>query len=241
MRSLVGSVFLVAVALSLCVSGQEKVSQRPYMVELTGACSPGEMSVEFFITGSFGGYSSFIKTDPRFPRYDVPTTWQGLPARTLKIIVRGARCRTQVIDLPELQDDGRIIRIRLRRSRPIEFRGTVRSPDLIPRKHVLTAEYWAHWKCEFIGVPDCLIGPNRMDVTEVGSDGKFKVRLPDVANDPALSRFVGKGTFQFFIRDRNTGEILFSLKNPNDLMDSGSVPVASGYPIETVFVLEPRP
>lgn len=231
--------FTLLLVFTLHLYGQEKASNKSYILELSGACSPGEMSVEFFIAGEFGGYSSFIKTDSRSPRYEVPTFRYGMPAKSLKLMIRGARCRTQIIDVPDLAKSDSVIRARLRRTRTIEFRGTIRSPEkLAKNERWLTVEYWAHWKCEFLGLPDCMIGPNRVDAVDVGSDGRFKVRLPDVANDGALFRFADKGTFEFFIRDPKTGNILYNLRSTLSRKGSFAVPVASDYPPDSEFILE---
>lgn len=224
---------------SLHLYGQDRPSNKSYILEMTGACSPGEMSVEFFITGEFGGYSSFIKTDSRFSRYEIPTVRYGMPATSLKLMIRGARCRTQILDIPELAKSDSVIRTRLRRSRTIEFRGKIRSAEPLPKsERWLTVEYWAHWKCEFLGLPDCMIGPNRVDAVDVGSDGRFKVRLPDVANDGALFRFADRGAFEFFIRDPKTGNILYNLRSAISRKGSFAVPVAGEYPQDVEFELE---
>ncbi|MEQ1606591.1 MAG: hypothetical protein ABL999_17155 [Pyrinomonadaceae bacterium] len=230
---------ILVFALAVYLHGQEKVSNKSYILEMSGACSAGEMSVEFFITGAFGGYSGFIKTDSRFSRYEIPTVRYGMPATSLKLMIRGAKCRTHIIDLPELNKSGSVIRARLRRARAIEFQGQIRSAGALPKnERWLTVEYWAHWKCEFLGLPDCLIGPNRIDAVDVGSDGRFKVRLPDVANDGALFRFADKGAFEFFVRDPKTGNILYNLRSPFGRNGSFAIPVASEYPQGTEFVME---
>lgn len=229
-------IFVAAVHLH----GQDRSARKSYILELSGSCSPGELSIEFFIRGGFGGYSSFIATDSRFTRYEVPAERDGMPATSLKLMIRGARCRTQIIDLPELVNVGSVIRTRLRRGKTLEFSGKINSPDrLSGNKTRLTVEYWAHWKCEFMGVPDCLIGPNRIDSVEVGADGRFKVRLPDIANDPALSAFADKGTFQFFIRERESGSILYTLSRAVNNNSSSVIPVAADYPQDNEFVLVP--
>lgn len=224
---------------ALHLHGQEKASNKSYILELSGACSPNEMSVEFFITGEFGGYSSFIKTTSQFSRYEIPTVRNGISATSLKMMIRGAKCRTQIIDIPDLAKSESVIRTKLRRTRTIEFRGKIRSAEPLPKSgRWLTVEYWAHWKCEFLGLPDCMIGPNRIDAVDVGSDGRFKVRLPDVVNDPTLFRFADKGSFEFFVRDPKTGNILYNLRSTISRKGSFAVPVAGEYMQDVEFVME---
>lgn len=224
------------VAATVLVHG--KVFQKPYILELTGSCSPGEMSIEYFITGEFGGYGSFVKTDSRFAMYEIPMVREGKPARTLKVIVRGPRCRTQTFDIPEVEKGGRVLRARLRRSRQIEYRGVIRSTENLRKSdRVLTVEYWADWKCVFFGLADCLVGPTRIDAVEIEKDGKFKVNLPDFTIDPVLTNYSAKGTFQFYIRERKGGNVLFELRTA---FGDRSIPVASAYPKENDFVLETR-
>jgi hypothetical protein len=198
--------------------------QKPYILVFGGACSASEMAIEYFIAGEFGGYSSFVRTDGRFEMYEIPTVRNGLPAKSLKIIVRGARCRTQTFDIPDVEPEGRVIRAKLRRSRRTEFEGVIRTAEQLRRKEIrLTVEYWAHWKCGFFGITDCLVGPTRIDVADVNEDGRFKVLLPDIGNDAALAGFPEKGSFQLFIRNRKSGEILYKLKGGDG---SRGVPVS---------------
>lgn len=212
---------------------------KPYILDLTGSCSPGSLSVEYFITGAFGGYSGFVKTDSRFAMYEIPTVRDGLPAKSLKIIVRGARCRTQLYDIPNVEQGGRVIRVRPRRSRQIEFRGIIRSAESLRKNdRILTVEYWAHWKCDYLGIADCLIGPTRIETVDVDGDGKFKVSLPDLANDPVLQGFANRGSFQFFIRDKKTGNILYNLTMSDGRKD---LSVATAYAQENEFAAEPYP
>ncbi len=230
-------VMLLIVSGLTLVVGSAGPPPKPYILHIEGSCSPGEMSVEYFITGPFGGYSGFVKTDARFYMYEIPTVRDGMTARSLKIIIRGARCRTQTFDIPDVDRGARVIRARLRRSRSVEFRGVITSPEMLPKRNArLTVEYWAHWKCDFFGIPDCLLGPTRIDAVDVGEDGKFRVRLPDLLNDHALSEFNEKGEFQFFIRERGTGKILFNLQGSDELQ---SIPVAGEYPPRNEFSLEP--
>lgn len=95
--------------------------------------------------------------------------------------------------------------------------------------------YLAHWKCEFLGLPDCLLGPNRIDAVNIESDGRFKVRLPDLANDAALNRF---GIKERCIRDPKTGDILYNLRNPLSRKGSFAISAASDYPQNVEFDLE---
>lgn len=218
--------------------GQEKPRQKPYILEVSGACHPGELSIEYYITGQFGGYASFVRPDPRFFRYEIPAAQDGFPARSMKVIVRAARCRTAIIEVPQIEQGGRVIKARLRRARGLDFRGRVVSNELLSEKDVrVTVIYWANWKCEVFNVPDCLIGPNRVDEIEVKSDGRFKLRLPDIENDAALSRFSSRGTFEFVVRDRNSGSIRYHLRQ--SATSSRSLAVAPGYPDELEFTAEP--
>jgi hypothetical protein len=230
---------VLVITLSACAFSFGGTVQKSYILHLSGSCSPGQTSIEYFITGAFGGYSGFVKTDSRFEMFEIPTVRNGLPAKTLKIIVRGPRCRTQIFDVPHVEKDGRVIRARLRRSRQIEFRGVIRSDEVSKNKDaVLTAEYWANWKCSFFGISDCLIGPTRIAAVDVEKDGEFRVFLPDFANDPSLSQFSEKGSFQFFIRDRKTGNILFDLSDANG---SRSFAVASAYARDNEFTATAAP
>ncbi len=237
MRAIVTLTIILVIGSAVGLFGQVKTKQKPYILEVWGGCYPHELSIEYFITGAFGGYGSFVKTDSRFFRYEIPAVREGKAARSMKVMVRSARCRTVVIDIPQVEEGGRVIRARLRRSLGLDFRGAIVSPEaLIEKGARVTVEYWANWKCEFIGVTDCLIGPNRIDSVDLKADGRFRFRLPNLLDDPTLSEFTNKGTFQVFVRDRKTGDVLYNLRPATS--NSRSIVPAAVYPGEMEFIAE---
>lgn len=227
---------VIALFLSAAVGAQDRVPERPIVLDLYGNCDPRGLSIEYFIAGQFGGYSGFIQTAAGQSLYRIPDSFEGKPASMLKVIIRGARCGTMLFDFPEIPKDGITVEPRLRRIKRLDFRGTVDTSRLRnDEKHLLTVEYWAHWKCDYLGVVNCLVGPNRVDAVDIGRDGRFRVKLPDFANDPALAGFANKGAFQFFIRDRKTGEILYNLQ-PGSEEQTHEIRVSGTYSAENFFV-----
>ena len=223
------------------MAAQDEPLPKPMTLRFSGACSPREMSVEYFITGAFGGYASFVSTDKRLFYYEVPLSYKGKPAQSLKLTIKGARCTTQTFEFPEISSEGRSLSVRLRRAATVEFSGRL---DPLGRtsedRPLVTVAYWAHWKCEYLGLPDCLLAPLHIARLDVKADGTFTARLPDLANDPALSQFKNKGAFELFIRNPRTGEVVKSLR-PNNGNGSREIPVAASYPGENTFAVVDQP
>jgi len=237
--------FLIIIALltviGVCeVRGQDNGTSKPLVVSLSPDIDPGSLWIEYQITGSFGGVASFVVTDSNSWKYQIPTSYEGKPAKTMRLIINGPRYKAQIFDFPELKKQDRLIEIRLERRATLEFKGKVpsaRLEKLVKDKRLqVRIGYYQQWACDFFGLWDCMRGANPVVSVDLDNDGRFKVELPDFARDPVIATFSDTGTFEFLICDRNTGNIIYRLKPDKARNVWTHVPVAMAYPTEQVFI-----
>jgi hypothetical protein len=79
---------LAATGLAVVLSGsQEESSQRAIRLRFPDRADLTGLSIRYSMTGSFGGYGSFVRTRPDVREYAIET-WRGSqPAATLKAII----------------------------------------------------------------------------------------------------------------------------------------------------------
>ena len=239
MRAISRLIILLAV-MAVSTLGQRGSVGKPYILTLLPDCDPASLSIKYYITGSFGGARSFVRTEAKKWEYEIPTISEdGKPARTLKVIVKGPKYKTLTFDFPSINENGGSIEAKLEKQTYVEFRGKISSSESITDDWMqLTVDHIATWECEFFGVADCLLGPDFVASFNIDRDGSFKAMLPDFANDPALSTFRNKGYFQFDIRDRKTGNRVYDLKPVSNQKGEFGIPFAPGYPEARSFIAE---
>jgi hypothetical protein len=216
------------------VAAQNSAAGKPYLLSLSPDCDPTSLSIDFFLTGSFGGYGSFIRTDRKGCEFQIPTSEDGKMAKTLKLIVKGPKYKTLIFDFPSLDVNGGRIEAKLEPHTQIEFKGKISSTEPITDNWMqLTVFYVANWKCDFYQLMDCFLGPDRIATADIDAEGGFRVLLPDFASDTALAGFPDKGRFNFFISDRKGGNRVYDLRPE---LNRSDIPVASKYPGTILFV-----
>jgi len=221
------------------VRTQAQSSSKPYVIRLPRDSEPASLWIEYYLTGPFGGYGGYISTAPNVWDYEIPTSIEGQPAETMRVIVNGRKYYAQTFSFAGVEQQGRVIDLKIEQRPTVRFTGKI-----VPRlsfgdkRLQISVGYLEHWKCEYFGQMDCLLSPNPIASVAIGKDGKFSVVLPDIIKDPVVVRFHDRGAFQFLIRDESTGNILYRLR-PAIGVQSDAFPVLSGYPIEQDFTDEP--
>jgi hypothetical protein len=99
----------------VCLTNAQKVlsSQRTVSLHLSQDNDPRDIWIRFAITGGFGGYSSFIATHPNTWNYDIPISYEGKLAKTLRLIVSSENYGTRIFDFPKLKKQKEIIELKL--------------------------------------------------------------------------------------------------------------------------------
>src|SRR5215204_2587430 len=214
------------------IRARAQSSSKPYVIRLPRDSEPAALWIEYFLTGPFGGYGSYVSTAPNVWDYEIPTSIEGKPAETMRVIVNGRKYYAQTFSFAGVEQRGRMIELKIEQRPTVRFTGKI-----VPRlpfgdkRLQISVGYLAHWKCEYFGQIDCMLGPNPIAFVAIGKNGKFSVELPDFVKDPVVARFHDRGAFQFLIRDENTGNILYRLR-PAIGGQSDALLVLSGYPTE---------
>ena len=228
----------VAVAASQNQPGQPTIRLRfPERVDLTG------LSIWYFMTGPFGGYGSFVRTDPAVREYALDTLRGGRQAEALKAIVYCPGYRFVVLTESALGSrrlDTKSIELEPLDAIPL-------SGEIILARPVtgltIEAGYFADWECEFFNHIDCLQAPIIVATSKVAEDGSFALRIPDFVRDPVVASYNGRsrGRLRLIVRETTTGNIAYAVEEVRSRGRWAEFPVASEYPQDVQLVVVPRP
>lgn len=201
---------------------------------LPSGVSSETVQIEYFLTGSFGGYGGFVRAERKRASYDIEPFVDGRAAENIKIIAYLPGCEIATLDLT--------------------FSGTPveRWLDCYPlgsvsfRGHVLPASktrgenreievsYLALWSHEFFGIMDGPVTTIRLGTVRPDRDGKFEIMLPDLYKQSSL----GDGAIQFILRDVKTGNIIAFLRPAEATPNSHLLSVTASYPIVQLIAEE---
>jgi len=238
--------FLIIITLFAFLVKSEVVEQRAISsngkaisVHFPQNVNTNGMQIIFYLTGSFGGYSSFVRTKSNVWNYEIPTSHEGKSAKTLKLIIYSPDYRIKIFDFPTLEDQKKSIEVKLESSKTVPFSGKVTLSNQLNAENLqLQVSYTLVWQCVFFQLPDCLLGFMPITFVNLEKDGRFKVYLPDFAGDKVITSFGKSGEFSFSLQDKQSGKSLFRLKPKDNSKGFGKIQAAFSYPNEMVFILE---
>jgi hypothetical protein len=210
--------------------------QSTFEIKLPANVASETFVIRYFLTGAFGGYNGWVEQKNDVRSYRIGTVLQGQPATQIKSILYAPGCALQTLNV-ELTDAGpHDYEFACRPLPAISVAGKLTKANLLLEKpmeiHVNYVAYWAH---EFFGVRDGLITTMRVGEATPDADGQFRVALPDLSQDPIASAKSHPGVFQFWARERTTGNLLAELVPAESKARFGSLRIEPGYPDELVF------
>lgn len=197
------------------------------------------MQINFYITGSFGGYLSFVPIQSNVWSYEIPTSHEGKLAKTLKLIIYSPNYQVKTFDFPTLDGQKKGIEVKLEPLKTVPFSGRVLiSNQLNAEELQLQVSYTPVWQCVFFQLPDCLLGFIRIASVNLEKDGRFKVDLPNFAGDKVTASFGESGEFSFSLQNKQSRKSLFRLNLKDNSKGFGKIQAALSYPNEKVFMPE---
>ena len=66
---------------------QESAHAPAINLRVVGCQDLANLTIRYFLKGSFGGYGGFVRTEPGRSEYVIPAAYKGLPAESLRALV----------------------------------------------------------------------------------------------------------------------------------------------------------
>ena len=234
--------FLSALVLAACFcSGQTSRPASPsHYIEIH--LPPGVISEAFFVRYVLAGedFGGWVQPRAGVSSYVIGTTLEDRPATGIKAILYAPGCAIQALALPLSGSDNPQYFFICRPVRSTWIDGALtRSDRLYGHEVKLQATYLARWAQPFLGLDDSIAtGIPVGDVAYLSADGRFRLSIPDLSQDPLAAAPDHPGELQIWARDK-TSEALVAKLVPTgpQLIKTrmGGLKVRNGYPSEIVF------
>lgn len=239
---IVVATFVFAAAQIVNAQERRTSGERSFSLRVPRAVDTTDLSIRYFLTGTFGGYGSFVRTKPGVREYAIDASYEGKPAETLKAIIHCPGYGIELLAVPSpVAPSGMNVSVELKPLASIPLSGRV----MLPEGRSVTdfgVEVWylAYWGHEFFGIADGAVVTFRIGSTKIAEDGSFSIMVPDFARDPAVTSFEHKGAFSLAAREPQTGNIPYTLERAERPGRGAEVAVAAEYNTELLLRAEPR-
>jgi|GEM_PF-2870440 len=201
------------------------------------------LEIRYFITGSFGGYGSFVPITADAREYRIETVYNNQPAKTFKAIVWCPGYETLLLSrpaLPESRAETAPIELKPLKWLPLNGRlmSVTNTSDLD-----IDAVYVARWSHAFWGIVDGSVEQFRVAATHVATNGSFALWVPDLAHDPADVAFGEqpmRGVIRLIAREASTGNFACDLAEVQKPGRGIELPLSTQYPTNLELTAVPQ-
>jgi hypothetical protein len=183
---------------------QNSVESPTIAISLPEGIPSETVQIHYFMIGSFGGYGGFIEPRPNQTDYKIDASIQGKPANSIKILVFAPGCKIQTFDLELTEVPNPDERFVCELLPNIRIDGEIPSVLMRHEDAELNVRYMAFWASSFFGIADGPVTEFQVATTTPGSDGNFRVDIPDFSADNKDSSYPGGASLRFTLRDSKT-------------------------------------
>ena len=193
--------------------------------------APETVEIRYFMSGPFGGYGSFVRTERGRVLYQISAAVDGNPAENMKIIAITPGCEIVTMDIA-MQGTSQTRTLGCRPLGVVRLHGRILpiSRAQAPGSKV-TVIYEADWDHGFFGIADGMVTTVQIAMAIPDANGEFDVDLPDYAKQSEL----GEGAFVFWLGSGAGGNLVAQLKPMNMPRFEFGLKVHSSYAPFVVF------
>lgn len=166
-----------------------------------------DVQINYFMTGPFGGYGEYVKSEKGKSAYEVIAAVDGRPAKNMKAIAYLPGC--EIVILAFRVEDKNERMLPCHRLATISFSGQIASLPVGRGAPVeVEVRYVAVWDHEFFGISDGPVTTIHVASAVPDQGGRFAVELPDFYKQTDL----GEGEFEFILRRSGSKKIVRMLR-----------------------------
>ena len=240
LRWLAGFVGILILLAAFC-SGQTQTPANPsHYVEIK--LPPEVISETFFARYVLAGqdFGGWVHPLPKISSYGISTTFEDRPVTGIKAILYAPGCAIQTLDLHLTGADNPQFPFICQPMRSIAIQGAlILSERLYGCKVKLQAKYIARWAQSFLGLDESVVTSIPIgNVAHLSADGRFRLVIPDLSQDPLAGTPDHPGEIQVWAKDETSDAIVAKLIPTDPLFlkaRMGGLKVSNEYPSEVVF------
>jgi hypothetical protein len=234
-----GILVLVLSALAPCFASDTSTNEKIFTIAVAPPTLPKDVQVRYFLSGEFGGFFASTTATGQDNKIVIRTDHDSKSATSFHAIAYAPGCEFVTISVDDLTTSNREAEFQCQRLSTTLFQGRIPTSQLQGKDLQVEVLYVCNWAAKFLGFGNGAISPLVVTRVPVETDGTFAIELPDFAADPLWSSGGSNAALTFHLVDASTGKALNTLVPPKDIANGISINVASSYPPEVAFGIQP--
>jgi hypothetical protein len=211
---------------------QESADGPAIRLRVVGCQDQSDLTIRYFLKGSFGGYGGFVRTESGRTEYIIPAVQQGMPAKVFQALVYCPGHQIALLQEPSFAEPfSQPTELRLAPLGSIRLAGTLMYPTAESVTGIrIEVDYLALWSHRFWGIFDGPVDSFKVASTDLSEDGSFEMLVPDFAHDPVVASYREQGVLRLTARESKTGSTPYELELTETPGRSAELVIASSYP-----------
>jgi hypothetical protein len=183
------------------------------------------VQITYLMLGPFGGYGGYVTAEKGRVSYDIPASVNGKPAGAVKIIAYLPGCEIAKLEIT-MQGTSEARTLPCKALGRVPLHGRILPVSVVQTPGIeVEINYEADWDHEFFDIMDGMVTTIHVATVIPDEDGQFEAELPDFVKQADL----GKGSFQFMLRNTVSRNIIAMLKPGNMTRFAGGLAIHSSY------------
>jgi hypothetical protein len=209
---------------------QQPSDTHTFLLHFSRSIDTTSLSIRYSLTGGVGLYGATVRTQANVWDYAIETSYEGKPARTLKVIVFCPGYATKLLEIASLDDSEKVADVDLEPLGSVRLSGRVIPPPGPEDSGlIIEASYVADWGHQFFGILDGPVSAFPLASATLSQRGSFSMTVPDLAHDPTINSFKWHGAIEFVAREPKTGNIVYWLEKAIESVGDNRIQVAEAY------------
>jgi hypothetical protein len=192
-------------------------------------------NINYFLTGPFGGYGSFVTPANGRSSYEIIAAVDGKPAGRVKLIAYAPGCQIETLDIQVQSQTVSQQLLCVPLAQKI-LHGQITPAPITQQPSEVEVTYLAMWDHRFFGIADGFVTAIPVTTAIPDQNGNFEVTLPDFSAQANL----GEAEFRFTLREIKTGNIIAFVSPADDARRPQGLKVEASYPPLIRFSSMPR-
>jgi hypothetical protein len=229
---------LLLVIVGNVLGQQGRELQSVFEIRLPANVQSERVQIQYRLRGSFGGYHSFVRSEPNVHSYQITTEVGKRPAESLKAIIFVPGCQFATITAQSLAESTRTHQFECEPLASTTFVGKTELPEsLRGREYEVEFTLQAEWAMEFFGYVDGSVPTFQVVRLDPYDDGSVRGEIPDFTRDAVVGSWsYDKTTFRIVAREKRTGNSLGRLEPVDAKYNQfGNLRLHTFYPGELIL------
>src|SRR5258708_30585318 len=174
-RRLSSALAVLLMTSALCAQSSTAKNGPRIAVTFAAGIPSESVSIEYYLRGPFGARGNAVSPKPGVHSYEIDTSYNGVPAESIKLLVYVPGCEFAIFDVPTVGESVIEKPFDCTALPNVSLLGNIAPSNLTHGKSPeVVIMYLAFWACSFFELNDCRVPQFQLDRVPLKPDAGFE-------------------------------------------------------------------